>query len=142
MGLSLEDKIELMELAGRYGDAIDDRNWAALNEVFADDAVFDVPSIKAHMVGLEGIKRFMDENEELHPAAHLMTNIHSIETANGVELRFRGILPRNMVSDDGSSTIIHGSYYDTVAKTESGWRVKTRVFLTERRDRKNGTHYD
>lgn len=135
MTLTLEDKIELIELAGRYGDAIDDRNWPALDAVFADDATFDVPAIDAHMVGLDGIKRFMDENEHLHPGAHLMTNIHSIETSDGVELRFRGILPRVSPGEDGSTTIVHGSYYDSVVKTPQGWRVKKRVFLTERRDK-------
>jgi len=135
MALSIADKIELMELAGRYGDAIDDRNWSALDTVFTDDATFSVPGIGAEMVGLEGIKSFMDENEHLHPAAHLMTNIHSFEAGEGVELRFRGILPANERAEDGSATIIHGSYYDKVVKTDQGWRVKTRIFLIERRDK-------
>ena len=33
MALSIEDKLELHELAGRYGDIIDDRNWSALDTV-------------------------------------------------------------------------------------------------------------
>ncbi|MBT4160452.1 MAG: nuclear transport factor 2 family protein [Gammaproteobacteria bacterium] len=136
MKLTLEDKIELIELAGRYGDAMDDRDWEALTQVFTEDAVFDVPTIDAHMVGLEGIKSFMDENEHLHPGAHLMTNIHSLETPNGIELHFRGILPRTNVAEDGSTSVVHGSYYDKVVKTEAGWRVKDRVFLIERRDKK------
>ena len=135
MPLSLEDKIDLLELPGRYGDAMDDRNWPALAAIFTQDATFDVPHINAHMVGLEGIVSFMDENEHLHPAAHLMTNIHTRENETGVELCFRGILPRNKKQTDGSTTILHGSYYDQVVKTPAGWRVKTRIFLIERRDR-------
>jgi 3-phenylpropionate/cinnamic acid dioxygenase small subunit len=135
MPLSLEDKIDLLELPGRYGDAMDDRDWAALATIFTEDATFDVPHIEAYMVGLEGIVSFMDENEHLHPAAHLMTNIHTRESETGVELRFRGILPRNQKQADGSATILHGSYYDQVVKTPAGWRVKTRTFLIERRDR-------
>jgi|TARA_B100000315_G_scaffold257643_1_gene307126 ketosteroid isomerase-like protein len=134
--LTLEDKIELIELAGRYGDAMDDRDWVALENVFAEDAVFDVPAIDAHMVGLDGIKSFMDENEHLHPCTHFMTNIHSLVTPEGVELRFCGILPRTVRAEDGSTTIVHGSYYDKVMKTDAGWRVKDRIFLTDRRDRK------
>ena len=120
MPLSLEDKIDLLELPGRYGDAMDDRNWPALATIFTEDATFDVPHIKAYMVGLEGIVSFMDENEHLHPAAHLMTNIHTREYETGVELRFRGILPRNQKQADGSVTILHGSYYDQVVKTPAG----------------------
>ena len=32
MKLELADRLELLELPGRYGDAIDDRNWDNLKE--------------------------------------------------------------------------------------------------------------
>ena len=38
--LSIADKLELHELAGRYGDAIDDRAWERLDHIFTEDAVF------------------------------------------------------------------------------------------------------
>ena len=40
--LTTADRVEIHELPGRYGDAIDDRNWAALDTVFTQDAVFDL----------------------------------------------------------------------------------------------------
>ncbi|HEU5338151.1 MAG TPA: nuclear transport factor 2 family protein [Sulfuricaulis sp.] len=43
MPLSLEDKIELLELPGRYGDAMDDRNWPALEAIFTQDATSTYP---------------------------------------------------------------------------------------------------
>ena len=34
--LTASDRIEIHELPGRYGDAIDDRNWPALHAVFTE----------------------------------------------------------------------------------------------------------
>lgn len=34
MILSVGDKLELHQLAARYGDIIDDRNWPALDTIF------------------------------------------------------------------------------------------------------------
>ena len=42
MTINIADRLELHELPGRYGDAIDDRNWDRLREIFTDDAVFDL----------------------------------------------------------------------------------------------------
>ena len=135
MTLSLEDKIELIELVGRYGDALDDENWDALDDIFTADATFAIPALNASMTGIEDIKKFMDQSGHLHPAAHLMTNVYSQQTADGVELRSRVILPRTQTQEDGSATMIHGSYYDTVIKTDAGWRIREREFRTTRRDR-------
>ena len=43
--LTPADRVEIHELPGRYGDAIDDRNWDALDTVFTEDAVFDLTGV-------------------------------------------------------------------------------------------------
>jgi len=133
MSLSVEDKIALLEIPGRYGDALDDKNWDALNEIFTEDATYDIPVMDAHMEGLAEIKKFMSESQRQHPGAHLMANVYSLETAAGVELRSRVLLPRNEKQRDGSVTVLHGSYYDKVVKTAHGWRICAREFHLERR---------
>ena len=45
MDIELADRLELHELPGRYGDAIDDRNWDRLRQIFTDDAVFDLTGV-------------------------------------------------------------------------------------------------
>ena len=40
-------RLELHELPGRYGDAIDDRDWDRLGQIFTDDAVFDLTDLGA-----------------------------------------------------------------------------------------------
>ncbi len=130
MTLSLEDKIELHELAGRYGDIIDDRNWPALNTIFTEEAVFDVVALVT-MTGLAEIKRYMEE-EGRHPLAHLITNIHTSEDKDGVRLLSRGIFPISSEGGGAGHQVFYGSYYDHVVKTAKGWRISKRTFSAKR----------
>jgi 3-phenylpropionate/cinnamic acid dioxygenase small subunit len=121
------DRLELHELPGRYGDAIDDRDWDRLDQIFTDDAVFDLTDLGSlRLEGLPEIKRYMDEDAN-HPRTHMMTNIYVDETPQGVKLRFRivALLPERRVGT--------ASYYDDVVKTPAGWRVKHRVITLRRR---------
>jgi 3-phenylpropionate/cinnamic acid dioxygenase small subunit len=131
--LTLADKLELHELAGRYGDAIDDRAWERLDHIFTEDAVFEVRGLDIVMNGLHEIKAFMDEAGDRHPQAHLMTNIYCLQCDGRVELRCRGLFPEaNRLADDKSSVVYHGSYYDTVVKTAAGWRIRHRIYVRGR----------
>jgi 3-phenylpropionate/cinnamic acid dioxygenase small subunit len=127
--MDVADRLELHELPGRYGDAIDDRDWDRLDQIFTDDAVFDLTDLGVPLLeGLEAIKRFMDVDAQ-HPRTHTMTNIYVDETADGVKLNFRivALLPEGKVGT--------ASYYDDVVKTDAGWRVKHRVTTLRRKDR-------
>ncbi len=89
MAITTDDRLELHELPGRYGDAIDDRNWPGLDRIFTDDAAFDLTDLGIPLLeGLPEIKRFMDEDAQ-HPRTHTMTNIYVDDTADGVKLNFR-----------------------------------------------------
>ena len=65
--MDVADRLELHELPGRYGDAIDDRNWEGLGRIFTGDAVFDLTDLGGpRLEGLAHIRRFMaDEAEHL-----------------------------------------------------------------------------
>ena len=125
--MDIADRLELHELPGRYGDAIDDRNWPGLARIFTEDATFDLTDLGSRKcVGLDDIRRFMDTEAE-HPRAHLMTNIYVDETSTGVEVRFRIVALRE------GGKVFTASYYDDVVKTTNGWRVKDRVITRRRR---------
>jgi 3-phenylpropionate/cinnamic acid dioxygenase small subunit len=120
------DRLELHELPGRYGDAIDDRNWDGLGRIFTDDATFDLTDLGGpRLQGLAEIRRYMDE-EAQHPLTHLMTNIYVDEHPGGVKLYFR-IVARAKGGVFGTA-----SYEDDVVKTADGWRVKDRVITLRR----------
>ncbi|MGB3734967.1 MAG: nuclear transport factor 2 family protein [Ilumatobacter sp.] len=129
MAITTDDRLELHELPGRYGDAIDDRNWPGLDRIFTDDAVFDLTDLGIPLLeGLPEIKRFMDEDAQ-HPRTHTMTNIYVDDTADGVKLNFRivALQPKGLAGT--------ASYYDDVVKTGAGWRVIHRVVTLRRRPR-------
>ena len=64
------DRLELHELPGRYGDAIDDRDWDRLDQIFTADAVFDLTDLGApRLEGLDAIKHYMAEDAD-HPRTH------------------------------------------------------------------------
>ncbi len=128
--LTTDDRVEIHELPGRYGDAIDDRNWAALDSVFTQDAVFDLTGVGSRIcTGLEDIKSFM-ETEAAHPRTHMMSNVYADSDQNGVTLRFR------IVALIGKGRTSTASYYDKIVKTELGWRTQHRFVSLRRRDKR------
>lgn len=130
MELTLADRLELYEIPGRYGDAIDDRNWDNLRRIFTDDAVFDLTGVGSRrLVGIDDIVSFM-ENEAAHPRTHMMTNIYADAADGGAELRFR------IVALLGGGRTGTASYYDHVVNTGDGWRVKHRETTLRRRDKR------
>jgi len=131
MELTLEDRLDLYEIPGRYGDAIDDRNWDKLRTIFTEDAVFDLTGVGSRrLVGIEEIVRFMEE-EAQHPRTHMMTNVYADATDAGADLRFR------IVALLGQGKAGTASYYDQVVKTPEGWRVSHRVTTLRRRDKRD-----
>ena len=126
--MDLADRLELHELPGRYGDAIDDRDWEGLARIFTDDATFDLTDLGVPMlVGLPAIKHFMDVDAE-HPLTHMMTNIYVDQLPDRVTMNFRIVALRK------GGLVGTASYYDVVVKTPDGWRVKDRVTTRRRRD--------
>ena len=121
------DRLELHELPGRYGDAIDDRAWDRLDDIFTADGVFDLTDLGGpRCEGLAAIKQFMDTEAD-HPRTHTMTNIYVDESPGGVQLRFR------IIALLGGGKVGTASYYDDVVKTAAGWRVTNRVVTLRRR---------
>ena len=130
MELSVVDRLDLYEIPGRYGDAIDDRAWDRIRCIFANDAVFDLTGVGSRrLVGVEEIISFM-EDEAQHPRTHMMTNVYADATDDGAELRFR------IVALLGQGKTGTASYYDQVVKTADGWRVKHRETTLRRRDKR------
>ena len=129
MNIDVPDPLELHELPGRYGDAIDDRNWDRLREVFTEDAVFDLTGVgMRRLEGIEDIVQFMNVDAQ-HPKTHMMTNIYVNTQDDTVTMNFR------LVALLGKGLVGTASYYDHVIKTEDGWRVKHRECMIHRRDK-------
>ena len=124
--LSVEDRLELHEIAARYGDLIDERDWEGLAAVFTDDAVFDATDLGNRLMnGLEAIRRNMDKTPT-HPLGHHITNIY-VQCA-GDEV----ILHSRIIAAGHRGRVSSASYRDRVRKTADGWRIYHRVCTLRR----------
>jgi hypothetical protein len=66
MAITTDDRLELHELPGRYGDAIDDRDWAGLDRIFYVDDTADGVKLNFRIValrrgGLAGTASYYDD---------------------------------------------------------------------------------
>ena len=133
MQLSADDRLDIMELPGRYADALDRLEPGKLCEVFTNDAVWELVGGSLRLVGLDAIMEFMGR-PEVHPGAHLMTNIYISSTvpdpASGlvVQLCSRGVYPVGPSDRKNPTAVFYGRYDDDVVRSEAGWRIRHRRY--------------
>jgi hypothetical protein len=133
MNLTADDRLDIIELPGRYADALDRLQPERLRDVFTSDAVWEMVG-GVRLDGLEEIMTFMGR-ADVHPGAHLMTNIYiesvSEDSRDGgplVHLRSRGVYPVGASDRRHPTGVFYGHYDDDVVRTESGWRIRHRQY--------------
>jgi 3-phenylpropionate/cinnamic acid dioxygenase small subunit len=112
------DRLEIHELAARYGNVVDDRDWDALSSVFTDDAVFIMSGfdqMERRCTGLAEIRQMMEEGH--HPVAHHVTNVTVVIDADRVRLFFKVLGPGR------SGRVGSADYRDLVRHEPAGWRI-------------------
>ena len=121
--LETADRIELHELAARYGTLIDDRDWPGLSAIFADDTTFHIIG-RDPVVGIEALRSFMAQSR--HPIAHHVTNVYVEPDGDGAIMRSKvvGTLP--------SARAASADYKDRLRRTPDGWRIFERIVTMRR----------
>jgi 3-phenylpropionate/cinnamic acid dioxygenase small subunit len=117
--LTIEDRVELHELAARYGNVIDARAWDRLGSVFAADASFALTGFgdDGRWDGLAAIRAMLEGGR--HPVAHHVTNVEVDGTGGEVRLFFKIVGP-------GPRGRVGSADYDDVARRgPDGWRIIT-----------------
>src|SRR4051794_6925556 len=118
------DIVLIHQLLGRYGHAIDHRDWDAFAALFVPDASIDYQGGTGTVVrsGREAIVEwFMSVN---HPPAHHVTNIvadESAEAAGHVAVHSKFIAPFTR-ADHVPKRLYGGDYHDVVTRTTAGWQ--------------------
>ena len=128
--LTPSDRIEIHELAARYGTSIDDRDWDGLEQVFCRDAVYELHGFgptDRRVVGSAEIRRMMEESEE-HPVAHHVTNV--IVTVAGGEVRMRS----KVIGSGAGGRVGSADYDDVLRQEDNAWRIARRVVTLRRPD--------
>jgi hypothetical protein len=132
MKLTADDRLDIIELPGRYADALDTRRPEQLREVFTVDAVWEVVDA-LRLEGLDAIMAFMGR-DDVHPGAHIMTNIYiaSVEVQSDasplVRLSSRGIYPVGPSDRMNPTAVFYGRYDDDIVLTDAGWRIRHRRY--------------
>ncbi len=121
-----EDILAIHDLLARYGHVVDDADWSALSDVFADEAVFDLEAVgrgSAH--GTEELRACFARLD--HPLAHHTTNVTIEPTGHSG----RGCAVSTSWSPTTARTRT-GEYHDEVVHTAQGWRLQRRTVVPRR----------
>jgi 3-phenylpropionate/cinnamic acid dioxygenase small subunit len=120
--------IEIQQLLGRYGHAIDERDWAAFRELFVADAVLDYTAVRAPSV-LHGIDDIVDWfTRANHPSAHHVTNVVVTDDAGTIRVHSKWFAPYTRRTHSPIRWA-GGDYHDLVVQTPAGWRFSEKVCL-------------
>ena len=126
----LSDRIEIEQLIVRYSNAIDQRNWDGLDEVFTPDAYIDYRALG----GIDG--RYPEVKAWLGPAlanfphyCHMVGNIQITLAGDTARARTLCINPMDTPLPGGGSQVMFlGLWYkDKFVRNSSGWRMSERV---------------
>ena len=125
---TLLDEREIHQVVNRYCRALDTKDWALLDDVFAPDATGDLLSGRI-LVGIDAIRdRIRAALHELDDSQHLVGN-HEIEV-DGDTATHRCYLQAQHVrtaAAGGPNYIVAGRYEDELGRTEVGWRITHRT---------------
>jgi hypothetical protein len=130
MTISADDRLAIYELIALHGHVMDAGEFDRLDELFADDFVYDLERLGSGR--LEGAKALVDAAiavGDANPLGHHVTNSLVIgeEDDGSVRVRSKGIGVR---ADGSSGTVV---YEDLVRRTDRGWRIARRAVIPRMR---------
>jgi 3-phenylpropionate/cinnamic acid dioxygenase small subunit len=130
MKLSADDRLEILDLAARYCDAIDAGHYDEWIALFDPAGALEWPGGKA--VGASALKQFTidhqaDPNRGGAPNARHWTANHVVRT-DGEEVRMTSYFYVTVNKSFGSDAriVATGTYRDTLTRSAKGWRFKVR----------------
>lgn len=115
----LEDREEIRALVGRYGRAVDDRDWESVADQYTPDAVFD--SAMGRSVGTEAIVDYYKARTDGYVASYHYPHSHEIwfvddDHAEGL------VCAHAELTIDGEAVWVALRYLDDYRRTDSKWR--------------------
>ncbi len=123
-----KDRIEIVAVLDRYAEALDQRRWELLEEVFAPDVDFDFGEWSAHSLP-EAVATMRSYLDGCGPSQHLLGNyrvdLDGDRATSRVYVRASHV---GVGRAAGKSYEMAGEYADELRRTPVGWRsVKRRA---------------
>ena len=126
----VSDRLEIQELITRYANAIDSRDFDALDRVFTPDAYIDYRALGGIDGRYPAIKKWLAEVLPTFPRyTHLVGNIGIELDGDSARSRTACINPMEVPLPGGGSQIMWLAlwYVDTFLRTPAGWRMSERI---------------
>ncbi|MGE0308203.1 MAG: nuclear transport factor 2 family protein [Acidimicrobiia bacterium] len=119
--LSADDRLEIIDLLGRYSWAFDARDGDAYARTFTHDGVMQGP-----VTAIEGVEQLTGWARD-YPASLARHTISNIVIEGGAD---HAISKSTLVVlagvDDEIKPVLLGEYHDSLRKTPDGWRIAHR----------------
>jgi hypothetical protein len=126
--LQLADEHDIHALILRYASAIDLRDWALFHSCFTDSCSADYGDI-GHWASANELTAVMEDmHKDMGFTLHRISNIVVTLEAQGASCRsyVDALLTSKDASENPHRAI--GIYNDELLKTQTGWKIKHRVF--------------
>jgi hypothetical protein len=119
----LEDRQELADLVAAYGRLVDDRDWVAVEALYALDSVFD--TVGGRITGRKAVREYYESRtSQFGPTFHYP---HTWEVFFDGDDAARGIVTSHAeLAIDGDAVWIAQRYHDKYLRTADGWRFQER----------------
>jgi uncharacterized protein (TIGR02246 family) len=120
------DDIEaIRQLKARYFRTMDEKDWAAMRQVFIDDACIDTTAAGGSLVTgadafIEFLKKALAGTVTVHQGHMPEIDLTSETTATGIWALNDIVIWPNGARLDG-----YGHYHETYEKGADGWRIKS-----------------
>lgn len=123
----LADRIAVVDTVTAYSTALDNRDWPLFESLFTPDAVWDYSAADQRCTGpAEILARVRPGIERLDATQHFVTN-HVVTIAGDEAAHSCYYLAQHMRG--GERFLAAGRYRDLLRRTESGWRIASRLLL-------------
>lgn len=121
----MSDRLEIQDLLASYCDAIDSRNWDALDEIFTSDAIIDYTAAGGARGNLSDTKAYLERALKQFSGMQHMLGLPVIKiTGDRATSRTIAFNPMVVERDGQPHTFFLGIWYsDELNLTEAGWRI-------------------
>ncbi|MEJ7935677.1 nuclear transport factor 2 family protein [Sphingobium sp. AN558] len=127
----ISDRLELQDLIYAYASAIDSRDFAKLNDIFAPNAHVDAIAFGGPVGDVEALLAWIYEaTPSIGGTHHMMANHQFVIAGDRATGRVMGYNPMDVPAKEGASrdVIVCGLFYlDEYARISGSWRIASRI---------------